>query len=115
MPPYKLPKFTYKPNYDIPQYSSSRYAKEVARKLKEDERLEQLRKEEELRRLEEYLLQGRRSGSLPTRSARRKDELAYVSPFARPPRFDNQYVYTPSTVSQYAPRMVKNKKKRSAK
>jgi len=115
MPPYKLPKFTYKPNYNVPQYSSSRYAKESARQKKEAERLEQLRKEEELRQLEEYLLQGRRSGSLPTRSARRKDELAYVSPFIRQPRFENPYVYTPSAVSQYAPRMVKNKKKRSAK
>lgn len=109
MPKYEPPKFKYKPTYTVPSFTFSPYAKESSKKQlereKERERLERLREEEELRRLEEYLLQGKRAGTVPLSSARRKDELSYVSPFGQRPTMPNQFVYKP----------VAKRKKRSAK
>lgn len=120
MPKYTPNKFTYKPNYTVPSFSSPQFARETAKQKREALRLEELREEEERRRIEEYLLQGRRSGTLPLRSARRKDELAYVSSFGQRPTPPNRFAYNsanlyPTATSGNVRLPVAKRKKRSTK
>ncbi|MFN9114514.1 MAG: hypothetical protein ACK5XN_31010 [Bacteroidota bacterium] len=115
MAKYTPPKFSYKPTYAVPKFSSSQYSQSLARQQQKARELEELREEEERRRLEEYLLQGRQSSGLPTRSARRKDELAYVSQFGQRPILPNRFAYKPSMLNALPARPVKKRKKSGSK
>lgn len=117
MPKYNQPKFTYKPTYAVPKFSSSQYAQSLARQQQKARELEELREEEERRKLEEYLLQGRQSNELPIRSARRKDELAYISQFGQRPTLPNRFAYNPTMMmsNNVMIRPVKKRKKSGSK